>query len=141
MYDVLTRTNCTDAYNPNSRHDEEHEQEADRKRAALCDSHRYSSFADVQDGNDVKWFVNGHDYFWALSEILDRARESIFIKGWWVSPELWLRRPPADNEQWRLDRILKRKAEQGVKIFIIVYKEENVISVSTPAQTLVARPS
>lgn len=29
------------------------------------------------------------------------------------------------NEQWRLDRILKRKAEQGVKVYVIVYKEVN----------------
>jgi phospholipase D1/2 len=39
-----------------------------------------------------------------------------------LSPELYLRRPPSQNELWRLDRILKRKAEAGVKIFVIVYK-------------------
>lgn len=32
-------------------------------------------------------------------------------------------RPPAQNEQWRLDRLLQRKAEQGVKIYVVVYKE------------------
>ena len=42
---------------------------------------------------------------------------------WWLTPELYLRRPPAYNEQWRLDRVLKRKAEQGVKIYVVVYKE------------------
>ena len=25
--------------------------------------------------------------------------------------------------EWRLDRLLKRKAEQGVKVYVIVYKE------------------
>ena len=45
------------------------------------------------------------------------------MKDWWLSPELYLRRPPAYNPEWRLDRILKRKAQQGVKIFVIVYKE------------------
>ena len=44
-------------------------------------------------------------------------------KDWWLTPELYLRRPPAYNEQWRLDRVLKRKAEQGVKVYVIVYKE------------------
>jgi phospholipase D1/2 len=34
-----------------------------------------------------------------------------------------MRRPPAEYPEWRLDRLLKRKAEEGVKIFIIVYKE------------------
>ena len=66
---------------------------------------------------------DGHDYFWALSEALDSARESIMILDWWLSPELYLRRPPAEHEEYRLDRLLKRKADQGVKIYIIVYKE------------------
>lgn len=41
----------------------------------------------------------------------------------WLSPELYLRRPPAKHESYRLDRILKAAAERGVKINIIVYKE------------------
>jgi hypothetical protein len=40
-----------------------------------------------------------------------------------LTPELYLRRPPAAHPEWRLDRLLKRKAEQGVKIYVIVYKE------------------
>jgi phospholipase D1/2 len=35
----------------------------------------------------------------------------------------YLRRPPATFPEWRLDRLLKRKAEQGVKVYVIVYKE------------------
>ena len=45
------------------------------------------------------------------------------ILDWWLSPELYLRRPPARYPEWRLDRLLKRKADQGVKIYVIVYKE------------------
>ena len=33
-----------------------------------------------------------------------------------------MRRPPAISQKWRLDRLLKRKAEQGVKVFVIVYR-------------------
>lgn len=40
-----------------------------------------------------------------------------------MSPELYLRRPPAKNEQYRLDNMLKAAAERGVKVNIIVYKE------------------
>ena len=39
------------------------------------------------------------------------------------SPEIYLRRPPAKNEQYRLDNLLKATAERGVQIRIIVYKE------------------
>jgi hypothetical protein len=34
-----------------------------------------------------------------------------------------LRRPPEENEDFRLDRLLHRKAVEGVKIYIVVYKE------------------
>lgn len=73
----------------------------------------------------MKWFIDGHDYFWALSEILEAATSTIWICDWWFSPELYLRRPAAQHEAYRLDRILKRKAEQGVRIFVQVYKEVN----------------
>jgi hypothetical protein len=42
---------------------------------------------------------------------------------WWLSPELYLRRPPARYPEWRIDRVLKRKAEQGVKVYVLIYKE------------------
>ena len=41
----------------------------------------------------------------------------------WLSPELYLRRPPSQNEQYRVDRMLQAAAQRGVKINIIVYKE------------------
>ncbi|KAL2406426.1 hypothetical protein ABEF93_006403 [Exophiala dermatitidis] len=84
---------------------------------------RYESFASEKPGNDVKWFVDGCGYFWAVSEALEAARESIWILDWWLSPEVYLRRPPSQNEQWRLDRTLQRAAQRGVKVNIIVYKE------------------
>ena len=43
-----------------------------------------------------------------------RAKETIYIDDWWLSPELFLRRPPYFNQEWRLDQILKRRAEAGV---------------------------
>jgi phospholipase D1/2 len=54
---------------------------------------------------------------------LAEARESIYILDWWLSPEIYLRRPPSRNEQYRLDNMLKAAAERGVKVNVIVYKE------------------
>ena len=54
---------------------------------------------------------------------LEEAKETIYIADWWLSPELFLRRPPFMAQEWRLDQILKRRAEAGVKIYVIVYKE------------------
>jgi phospholipase D1/2 len=36
---------------------------------------------------------------------------------------VYLRRPPELFPEWRLEDVLQKKAEQGVKIHIIVYKE------------------
>jgi phospholipase D1/2 len=109
--------------NPNHRHDEEHEKETDEKRNRIREGHRFESFAPEREGNKIKWYVDGQDYFHAVSVGLESAKETIYIEDWWLSPELFLRRPPYFNREWRLDQIIKRKAEQGVKIYIIVYKE------------------
>ncbi|KAI9695732.1 MAG: hypothetical protein M1836_006098 [Candelina mexicana] len=86
-------------------------------------SHSFGSFAAERYGNDVKWFVDGCSYMWAVSRALEQATESIWILDWWLSPELYLRRPPLKNEQYRIDRILQAAAQRGVKVNIIVYKE------------------
>ncbi|BCS28672.1 putative phospholipase PldA [Aspergillus puulaauensis] len=121
--------------NPNHRHDEEHEQETDRKRTAVSESHRFGSFAPIREGNRVKWYVDALDYLWAVSIALEQAKEVIYIEDWWLSPELFLRRPALTTQEWRLDQILKRKAEAGVKIYVIVYKEVNQALTCNSAHT------
>ena len=109
--------------NPNHRHDEAHEKACDEKRTRIAESHRFESFAPERDGNNIKWYIDGQDYFYAVSVALEKAKETIYIADWWLSPELFLRRPPYFNQEWRLDQVLKRRAEAGVKIYVIVYKE------------------
>ncbi|KAI1793724.1 phospholipase D/nuclease [Ganoderma leucocontextum] len=109
--------------NPDRRHDDPEEKRADMIRAEIMSDHRFHSFANQRSHNFVKWHIDGHDYMWAVSELLERAKESIFILDWWLTPELYLRRPPAKYPEWRLDLVLRRKAQQGVKIYVIVYKE------------------
>ncbi|CEP20033.1 hypothetical protein [Parasitella parasitica] len=88
-----------------------------------CQMNRFKSFAPVRDSASVSWFVDGRDYFWDVSVALENAKESIYIHDWWLSPELFLRRPAAANLEWRLDRLLRRKADQGIKVYIVMYKE------------------
>lgn len=71
----------------------------------------------------MKWYVDGCSYMWAVSLALEHAQHSIWILDWWLSPELYLRRPPAKNEQYRLDKLLFAAAKRGVQVNIIVYKE------------------
>uniref|UniRef100_A0A8C5B8Z3 phospholipase D n=1 Tax=Gadus morhua TaxID=8049 RepID=A0A8C5B8Z3_GADMO len=82
---------------------------------------RYEGFAMPRENTLTKWYVNGSGYFSDLADALEQAKEEIFITDWWLSPEVFLKRPATDS-YWRLDEILKRKA-QGVKVCVLLYKE------------------
>ncbi|AAW43231.2 conserved hypothetical protein [Cryptococcus deneoformans JEC21] len=82
---------------------------------------RFDSFAPLRVNVAAQWLVDGRDYFWNLSRAINMAKDRIYIHDWWISPELYLRRP--GDERYRLDNLLKRKAEDGVKVFIIIYNE------------------
>ncbi|KAG6841710.1 hypothetical protein C0991_007982 [Blastosporella zonata] len=97
---------------------------------------RFDSFAPIRLNVAAQWLVDGRDYFWNLSRAILLARECIYIHDWWLSPggtglfvfipsnvtsdatELHMRRPGKDR--YRLDRLLERKAKEGVKIYIIL---------------------
>lgn len=84
--------------------------------------HRFEAHAPVREKTQVKWFVNGATYFAAVADALMQAQEEIFITDWWLSPEVHLKRPALDDK-WRLDIILKHKAEAGVRVCILLFKE------------------
>ncbi|CAJ0942581.1 unnamed protein product, partial [Ranitomeya imitator] len=84
--------------------------------------HRFDAHAPMRQKTQVKWFVNGAGYFAAVADALMQAREEIFITDWWLSPEVHLKRPALDD-LYRLDIILKRKAEAGVRVCVILFKE------------------
>ncbi|AAS53442.2 AFR071Wp [Eremothecium gossypii ATCC 10895] len=93
-----------------------------QKNTIWANHQRFGSFAPVRRNCFCHFLVDGRDYFWALSEALTMARDVIFIHDWWLSPELYMRRPVQSNQQYRIDRVLKERAEAGVKIFIVVYR-------------------
>ncbi|TKA67417.1 hypothetical protein B0A55_11279, partial [Friedmanniomyces simplex] len=83
---------------------------------------RFNSYAPVRNNVWARWLVDGRDHMWQVSRAIDNAKDFIYIHDWWLSPELYMRRPAAISQKWRLDRLLQRKAEEGVKIFVIVYR-------------------
>ncbi|KAM7403400.1 hypothetical protein PAMA_004043 [Pampus argenteus] len=90
---------------------------------AFLREHRFGSFAQEQETIPAKWYVNGKTYMEDVADALEEAKEEIFITDWWLSPEIFLKRPVVEGNRWRLDCILKRKAQQGVRIFVMLYKE------------------
>ncbi|XP_048844406.1 phospholipase D1a [Brienomyrus brachyistius] len=90
---------------------------------AFLREHRFGSFARQEENIPAKWYVNGKTYMEDVAEALEAAKEEIFITDWWLSPEIFLKRPVVEGNHWRLDCVLKRKAQEGVRIFVMLYKE------------------
>ncbi|KAG9283456.1 phospholipase D1-like [Astyanax mexicanus] len=91
--------------------------------SAFLQDHRFGSFAKQAENIPAKWYVNGKTYMEDVANALEEAEEEIFITDWWLSPEIFLKRPVVEGNRWRLDCILKRKAQKGVRIFVMLYKE------------------
>lgn len=92
-----------------------------------CHPHRFGSYAPprglTEDGSQAQWFVDGESAFEAIALAIEEAKSEIFICGWWLCPELYMRRPFHTNAAFRLDALLEAKAKQGVQIYILLYKE------------------
>ncbi|KAI8381067.1 uncharacterized protein BYT42DRAFT_604106 [Radiomyces spectabilis] len=116
---------------PTNRHIEDwvHSLRKIEKESPWVANHRFGSYAPIRENAKVKWFVDGEDYFAAVAEAILSAKSDIYIEDWWLSPQLYLRRPPKGNEEYRIDRLLKRKASEGVMIYIVIYKN---ISMALP---------
>jgi len=65
--------------------------------------------------------INGDEYFSKLIPALMSSKKRIFISDWWLCPGLLLSRQYPFNEDLRLERILQRKAAEGVKIYVIIW--------------------
>ncbi|GAU94669.1 hypothetical protein RvY_06398-2 [Ramazzottius varieornatus] len=91
--------------------------------AQFIHAHPHGSSYPLRDDIPAKWFIDGAPYMSALADALEKAQEDIFITDWWLSPEIYMKRPITQGERWRLDRILQRRAEAGVKIYVLLYRE------------------
>ncbi|XP_035212682.1 phospholipase D2-like [Stegodyphus dumicola] len=83
----------------------------------------YGSYAPSRSLSKCRWIVDGATYFEAVAEVLEKAQEEIFITDWWLTPEIYLKRPTVQGHYWQLDYLLRRKARSGVRIYILLYKE------------------
>lgn len=70
----------------------------------------HMSYAPVRSGIQASWHVDGSTYMGAIADALEEAKEEIYIADWWLSPEIYMKRPAVDGDYWRLDKILHRKA-------------------------------
>jgi phospholipase D1/2 len=99
-------------------------------------SHSYpcnSSFP-IRKNMVFDYFIDGHAYFNAVADAIQRAKYEIFLAGWWIAHELLLQKSPLD-ENTRLHRLLKVKAEQNVRIYVLAYKEVSMVFYNNSLRT------
>ena len=106
-----------------------------KKFKRIIKNNQYKAYTNEKMNNYAHWFVDGQDYFNDLREKLMGAEKSIFITDWWMSPEVWLKRPILESDYKegfkkknkeslsRLMDVLEYKAKKGVKIYILLYYE------------------
>jgi len=82
---------------------------------------RFRSFAPLRNHINVEYLINGDEYFNKLIPALLSAEKRVFISDWWLCPGLLLSRKYPFDEDMRLDRLLQKKAKEGVKIYIIIW--------------------
>ena len=65
-----------------------------------------------------------------VTDAIEAASKEIFITDWQISPHIFMKRPVTgvDSSRWRLDKMLLRKADQGVRIYILLYWESKKLA-------------
>jgi phospholipase D1/2 len=73
----------------------------------------------------VRIFLCGAAYFAAAADAMMAARDTIMIADWFFSCEVYLKRAKGHPlaAEWRLDNLLQRKAREGVKVYILIWKD------------------
>ncbi|CAF0819823.1 unnamed protein product [Adineta steineri] len=93
-----------------------------KNNCSLIEQHPFNSFAPKRQRQYGQWFVNGQSYMEAVAKGILAAKEEIFITDWWLSPEISLIRPFGDDSM-RLDNLLGKRAEEGIRVYIMVFKD------------------
>ncbi|XP_059439509.1 phospholipase D zeta 1-like [Corylus avellana] len=98
-----------------------------KSQESWCHPQRFDSYAPqrglIEDGSQAQWFIDGEAAFEVIASSIENAKSEIFITGWWLCPELYLRRPFHSHPSSQLDALLEAKAKLGVQIYILLYKE------------------
>jgi phospholipase D1/2 len=79
----------------------------------------------------VRALTTGEEFFDQVASIIDNAQQCIYMSFWHVNDKVYLRRANPSTRQpdlleaYRFDNLLKRKAEQGVRIYMLLWKEKS----------------
>ncbi|KAG2387064.1 hypothetical protein C9374_002099 [Naegleria lovaniensis] len=96
----------------------------DHRKGIEGEACRFNSFSPERQKVRAKWYVDGKDAFSDIAIAITLAKEEIFISDWCLHPTMYLLRGSGKEvADSRLDILLKKKASQGVKIYILLWNE------------------
>jgi len=85
------------------------------------------SYAPVRHGIKARWLVDGRVCFEQMISKIEIAKSHVYMSFWIFVPTIYMRRYSDDRDPLdRLDNILKRVADSGVKIYILLWDETNL---------------
>lgn len=89
------------------------------------------SFSPIREGMSGRWFIDGEDTYKLMEETMMKATREIFITDWFFSPQVYLNRYDSNGHrsmriEHRLDVLLKKKADEGVKIYVLPWSETKI---------------
>jgi len=90
-----------------------------RNSGSLMTHGSMSSFA--------QWFITPRDLWENIHDSLLAAKRVVYIAGWWISPEIYLKRPNGKFPESRLDKVIEKIAKRGVKVYLLQYREPKVM--------------
>lgn len=84
---------------------------------------RFESSFPPRSQNISTWFVDGEEYFSEVLSSLQQAQREVFISDWWLSPELFLKRPSIFFPESSIIEVLGQLADRGISVYVHIYKE------------------
>ena len=95
--------------------------------------YRHGSFAPVREGCKAVWYMDGKDYMSAVADAIMAAETEIMITDWQMNPEIFMKRPDSgvNSLDWRLDKMLLKMADKGVKVKILLYKGMKLLNLGS----------
>ena len=108
-------------------------EESSRSRLSVMraelDGEGIRSFVPPRVGTRCRFLIDGKAVLGAMHQAITGAKRSIYISFWMITSTLKLRRGTDSSDADRLDHILKAKAEAGVEVCIILWRENRRLMV------------
>ena len=81
----------------------------------------FGSFAPERHGINAEILIDSKDCFESMALAIENAKCCIYISFWLMCPVIRVRRSQPALPQDRLDFILKKKADDGVQVFLFFF--------------------